>query len=64
MYTFLFKKYIFYNIFIILYIKLLKITNLEDIKIEILEKNIELDRLEMSMIKHLNLYEKRCIVKL
>lgn len=39
-------------------IELLKITNLEDIKIEILEKNIELDGLEMSLIKHLNYYEK------
>ena len=39
-------------------IELLKITNLEDIKIEILEKNIELYGLEMSLIKHLNLYEK------
>ena len=39
-------------------IELLKITNLEDIKIEILKKNIELDGLEMSLIKHINLYEK------
>ena len=39
-------------------IELLKITNLEDIKIEILEKNIELDGLEMCLIKYLNLYDK------
>lgn len=39
-------------------IDLLKITNLEDIKIEILEKNIELNDLEMSLIKYLNLYDK------
>lgn len=39
-------------------IELLKITNLEDIKIEILEKNIELDGLDMCMIKYLNYYEK------
>jgi hypothetical protein len=43
-------------------IELLKITNLEDIKIEILEKNIELDDLEMSLIKYLNLYDKDVIL--
>jgi len=39
-------------------IELLKITNLEDIKIEILEKNIEQNDLEMSLIKYINLYDK------
>jgi hypothetical protein len=39
-------------------IDLLKITNLEDIKIEILEKNIELNDLEMCLIKYINLYDK------
>lgn len=43
-------------------IELLKITNLEDIKIEILEKNIELNDLEMSLIKYLNYYDKDVIL--
>lgn len=43
-------------------IDLLKITNLEDIKIEILEKNIELNDLELCLIKYLNLYDKDVIL--
>ena len=39
-------------------IELLQTTNLEDIKIEILEKNIDIDNLDNKMIKHLNFYNK------
>ena len=39
-------------------INLLKTTNLEDIKIEILEQNINLDILDNKFIKYLNYYDK------
>ena len=39
-------------------IDILKTTKLEDIKIEILEKNISLDILDSKLIKHLNYYNK------
>lgn len=43
-------------------IELLQTTNLEDIKIEILERNIDVDNLDNKMIKHLNYYNKSILL--
>ena len=43
-------------------IELLQTIKLEDIKIEVLEKNTEKDNIEIKLIKYLNYYDKNILL--